>query len=86
MLPLPPPPLRSSGGNTSHNHHYHTTERHGHGKRERDAERERSSDLQRHPQWLGPPAAAPDCYFLPHQRRYSGEVVRVFVDYNNLPK
>jgi hypothetical protein len=25
----------------------------------------------------------PDFYFMPHQRRYSGEVVRVFVDYNN---
>lgn len=25
----------------------------------------------------------PDFYFMPHQRRYSGEVVRVFVDYDN---
>ncbi|XP_076307349.1 uncharacterized protein LOC143223350 [Tachypleus tridentatus] len=25
----------------------------------------------------------PDFYFMPHQRRYSGEVVRVFVDYSN---
>ncbi|XP_076338554.1 uncharacterized protein LOC143240269 isoform X1 [Tachypleus tridentatus] len=25
----------------------------------------------------------PDFYFMPHQRRYSGEVVRVYVDYNN---
>lgn len=36
----------------------------------------------------GPPAGSmtslqPDFYFMPHQRRYSGEVVRVFVDYNN---
>lgn len=33
---------------------------------------------------LGQPhALTPDFYFMPHQRRYSGEVVRVFVDYNN---
>ena len=25
----------------------------------------------------------PDHYFMPSQRKYSGEVVRVFVDYNN---
>lgn len=25
----------------------------------------------------------PDFYFMPHQRRYSGEIVRVFVDYDN---
>ncbi|CAG2115515.1 unnamed protein product [Medioppia subpectinata] len=29
------------------------------------------------------PSLQPDFYFMPHQRRYSGEVVRVFVDYNN---
>lgn len=29
------------------------------------------------------PHLTPDFYFMPHQRRYSGEVVRVFVDYNN---
>ena len=29
------------------------------------------------------PQLQPDFYFMPHQRRYSGEVVRVFVDYNN---
>lgn len=28
----------------------------------------------------------PDFYFMPSQRKYSGEVVRVFVDYNNQPK
>lgn len=34
--------------------------------------------------YLGQPhALTPDFYFMPHQRRYSGEVVRVFVDYNN---
>lgn len=30
-----------------------------------------------------PQPLTPDFYFMPHQRRYSGEVVRVFVDYNN---
>ncbi|XP_074597944.1 uncharacterized protein LOC141852736 isoform X2 [Brevipalpus obovatus] len=30
-----------------------------------------------------PQPRTPDFYFMPHQRRYSGEVVRVFVDYNN---
>jgi hypothetical protein len=30
-----------------------------------------------------PPDFAPDHYFMPSQRKYSGEVVRVFVDYNN---
>lgn len=28
----------------------------------------------------------PDFYFMPSQRKYSGEVVRVYVDYNNEPK
>lgn len=28
----------------------------------------------------------PDFYFMPSQRKYSGEVVRVFVDYNKEPK
>lgn len=28
----------------------------------------------------------PDFYFMPSQRKYSGEVVRVYVDYNNKPK
>jgi len=32
-----------------------------------------------------PQPRTPDFYFMPHQRRYSGEVVRVFVDYNNTP-
>lgn len=30
-----------------------------------------------------PQETNPDFYFMPHQRRYSGEVVRVFVDYSN---
>lgn len=30
----------------------------------------------------GPPDMQPDFYFMPSQRKYSGEVVRVFVDYN----
>lgn len=28
----------------------------------------------------------PDFYFMPSQRKYSGEVVRVYVDYNNANK
>lgn len=28
----------------------------------------------------------PDFYFMPSQRKYSGEVVRVYVDYNNQKK
>lgn len=28
----------------------------------------------------------PDFYFMPSQRKYSGEVVRVYVDYNNQRK
>lgn len=28
----------------------------------------------------------PDFYFMPSQRKYSGEVVRVYVDYNNVSK
>lgn len=31
-------------------------------------------------------ADTPDFYFMPSQRKYSGEVVRVFVDYNKDPK
>ncbi|KAI5708088.1 hypothetical protein M8J77_016174 [Diaphorina citri] len=32
------------------------------------------------------PQLQPDFYFMPSQRKYSGEVVRVYVDYNNTPK
>ena len=32
---------------------------------------------------MQPPDYAPDHYFMPSQRKYSGEVVRVFVDYSN---
>lgn len=28
---------------------------------------------------------SPDFYFMPHQRKYSGDVVRVHVDYNKKP-
>ena len=30
----------------------------------------------------GPADYPPDHYFMPSQRKYSGEVVRVYVDYN----
>ena len=39
----------------------------------------RSATLQRN---SGGPEAAPDFYFMPSQRKYSGEVVRVYVDYS----
>lgn len=32
------------------------------------------------------PDMQPDFYFMPSQRKYSGEVVRVYVDYNKIPK
>lgn len=32
----------------------------------------------------GAPELQPDFYFMPSQRKYSGEIVRVFVDYNNV--
>lgn len=34
----------------------------------------------------GSGADTPDFYFMPSQRKYSGEVVRVYVDYNKEPK
>lgn len=34
----------------------------------------------------GPGDMQPDFYFMPSQRKYSGEVVRVYVDYNKMPK
>lgn len=34
----------------------------------------------------GEPELQPDFYFMPSQRKYSGEVVRVYVDYNNQNK
>lgn len=34
----------------------------------------------------GSGADTPDFYFMPSQRKYSGEVVRVYVDYNKDPK
>jgi len=86
MLPLPPPPMRNG-------HHNHHSSRDRDGERERgDRERDgkgKTNDRggeQRHPQSHNLHQLQPDFYFMPHQRRYSGEVVRVFVDYNNLPK
>ena len=33
----------------------------------------------------GPADFAPDHYFMPSQRKYQGEVLRVYVDYNKGP-
>ena len=42
----------------------------------------RSATLQRGAGGAGGPEPAPDFYFMPSQRKYSGEVVRVYVDYS----
>ncbi|XP_048508918.1 uncharacterized protein LOC105690351 isoform X2 [Athalia rosae] len=44
---------------------------------------------RRNQRYKGPNASGPqqpDFYFMPSQRKYSGEVVRVYVDYGNQPK
>lgn len=51
-------------------------------RHERDASYDRSRDDPR----LNGGADTPDFYFMPSQRKYSGEVVRVYVDYNKDPK
>lgn len=49
-------------------------------------ERESSYDRSRDDPRLNGGADTPDFYFMPSQRKYSGEVVRVYVDYNKDPK
>lgn len=51
-------------------------------RHERDTSYDRSRDDPR----LNGGADTPDFYFMPSQRKYSGEVVRVYVDYNKDPK
>jgi hypothetical protein len=47
-------------------------------RRSRNAMNTRSASADR--------SDTPDFYFMPSQRKYSGEVVRVYVDYNKDPK
>lgn len=55
-------------------------------------ERTERTHHRHHPQAMerttngGGGADTPDFYFMPSQRKYSGEVVRVYVDYNKDPK
>lgn len=55
-------------------------------------ERTERTHHRQHPQAMerttqgGGGADTPDFYFMPSQRKYSGEVVRVYVDYNKDPK
>lgn len=45
--------------------------------------RHAATGMGRHPGGRSHPAELqPDFYFMPSQRKYSGEVVRVYVDYN----
>lgn len=50
--------------------------------RDRDSGYDRSRDDPRQ----NGGSDTPDFYFMPSQRKYSGEVVRVYVDYNKDPK
>ena len=94
-MSLPRPQSQSKAGghrghapNSSHHpHHHHSSHHHsstnGHGNGGGGSERHVSSSN------AGNGAAAamshnnPDFYFMPSQRKYSGEVVRVYVDHNN---
>lgn len=58
---------------TNHTPGYYTQDRRG---RQRDS----------HASGASSGADTPDFYFMPSQRKYSGEVVRVYVDYNKDPK
>lgn len=49
-------------------------------------ERDSSYDRSREDPRLNGGSDTPDFYFMPSQRKYSGEVVRVYVDYNKDPK
>lgn len=64
-------------------------------RRDRSAQRQPANDERRHyrdrsredPRLVSNGGAdTPDFYFMPSQRKYSGEVVRVYVDYNKDPK
>lgn len=62
---------RANGGEGSRGHHHHHHHHHQNGYGASNG----SSGVD-----------TPDFYFMPSQRKYSGEVVRVYVDYNKDPK
>lgn len=78
MLPLPPPPMKSSSSHHHHSSHPDKSSHHHHNHHRSNNYSE--SRETRHPQSHTLHQLQPDFYFMPHQRRYSGEVVRVFVD------
>ena len=91
-MPLPAPPVRpANGAGLSNNHHSnHHSSSHHHNPHDGGGGRSRGERHNHPPSSHPTPHASslaqqlqPDFYFMPHQRRYSGEVVRVFVDYNN---
>ena len=84
MLPLPPPPMKSSSGHHNSHSNHHQDKHHNHHHSRGLSSYERGGET-RHPQSHTLHQLQPDFYFMPHQRRYSGEVVRVFVDHNNMP-
>ncbi|XP_018044703.1 PREDICTED: uncharacterized protein LOC108684748 isoform X3 [Atta colombica] len=58
---------------------------HGYYTQDRRDHYGRPKSMQHNP-GIATQANQPDFYFMPSQRKYSGEVVRVYVDYNNQPK
>ena len=68
---LPRPPAQHHGGHQSHGGHHPM----GYSSFDR-----RAGGYNGRPP--GPHDFAPDHYFMPSQRKYQGEVLRVYVDYN----
>lgn len=62
---------------TAHHHHQQPAPPHHDGYYTQDRSRGNRHHLRGMPSEL-----QPDFYFMPSQRKYSGEVVRVYVDYN----
>lgn len=79
---------RTAAGASSHGQRY-SHQPHTEGYYTQDRRRNNTSRANSHHQSSMDDAAAattamdkPDFYFMPSQRKYSGEVVRVYVDYN----
>lgn len=76
----------TNGGHHSHRNHNNNSGNSSGGSSSSNNQTDHRATGTRHPQshkLTSSNAMQPDFYFLRHQRRYSGNLVRVFVNYNN---
>lgn len=80
-------PRTAAGAASSHGQRYSHQPQYTEGYYTQDRRRNNTSRANNHHQSMEDAATTtamdkPDFYFMPSQRKYSGEVVRVYVDYN----